>query len=143
MSRSLSHVSRRVAGLAAVAALLLAPLALLATTTADAASTQSVRLTEFKVTPAHHTVAHGRTTFVVRNAGTMEHEMVVIRTTKKASQLGNGSGKASVRGAIGDVQVAAGRTKRLSVTLRAGHYVLLCNIGGHYMAGMRTDLTVH
>jgi uncharacterized cupredoxin-like copper-binding protein len=108
---------------------------------ADAASSLSVKLSEFKLAPAKRSVPHGRVTFSVRNTGSTEHELVVIRTNKKASQLAKG-GTASEKGAVGEVEVGQGRTKRLTLNLSKGHYALICNIGGHYMAGMRADLTV-
>lgn len=81
-------------------------------------------------------------TFVVRNAGTVKHELVVLRTATKAAKLPvNDGGKASERGSVGR-QLAAGATRRLTLTLTKGHYVLICNLGGHYMAGMRANLTV-
>jgi uncharacterized cupredoxin-like copper-binding protein len=30
----------------------------------------------------------------------------------------------------------------LAANLEAGHYVLVCNLPGHYQGGMRVDLTV-
>ncbi|HEY6760011.1 MAG TPA: plastocyanin/azurin family copper-binding protein [Baekduia sp.] len=108
---------------------------------ADAATSLSVKLSEFKVAPAKRSVAHGRVTFDVRNAGTMEHELVVIRTNKKAAQLASG-GKASEKGSAGEVELAAGKSKHLTLNLKKGHYALICNVGGHYMAGMHADLTV-
>jgi uncharacterized cupredoxin-like copper-binding protein len=36
-----------------------------------------------------------------------------------------------------------GQHASLTVNLTPGHYVLYCNMEGHYMAGMSTDFTVH
>jgi uncharacterized cupredoxin-like copper-binding protein len=108
---------------------------------ADAATSLSVKLSEFKVAPAKRSIGHGRVTFDVRNAGTMEHELVVIRTNTKAAQLARG-GKASEKGSVGEVELAPGKSKHLTLNLKKGHYALVCNIGGHYMAGMHADLTV-
>jgi uncharacterized cupredoxin-like copper-binding protein len=35
-----------------------------------------------------------------------------------------------------------GATKALSLTLKPGHYAIICNLPGHYAGGMYTDLTV-
>ncbi len=35
-----------------------------------------------------------------------------------------------------------GKSKSLTLNLSAGDYVLICNIGQHYRAGMRTNFTV-
>jgi len=104
--------------------------------------TLPVKLAEYRVTPATHTIDAGKVTFTVKNAGTMEHELVVIRTATKAAKLPIVNGKASQKGSVGTIQVAEKSTGRLTLTLKKGHYALICNLGGHYMAGMRTDLTV-
>jgi uncharacterized cupredoxin-like copper-binding protein len=99
-------------------------------------------LSDFKVKPAKTSIAHGKVTFVVKNSAGMEHELVVIKTSKKASALAGAGGKASEKGSVGEVEVAGGKTKRLTLNLKKGHYALICNIGGHYAAGMHADLTV-
>jgi uncharacterized cupredoxin-like copper-binding protein len=109
---------------------------------ADAATSDTVRLTDFKVTPAKKAVPHGRVTFTVANAAGMEHELVVIRTNTKAAKLKVSGGKASEKGAVGEVELAGHKTKRLTLNLKKGHYALICNVSGHYMAGMHADLTV-
>lgn len=109
---------------------------------ADAATSLNVKLSDFKVTPSKTSVGHGKVTFRVANAASMEHELVVIKTSKKASQLGGPGGKASEKGAVGEVELGAKKSKRLTLNLKKGHYALICNIGGHYAAGMRADLTV-
>jgi uncharacterized cupredoxin-like copper-binding protein len=73
----------------------------------------------------------------------MEHELVVIRTSKSASKLPLSGNRASDKGSVGEIEdVAAGKSKKASFNLKKGHYVLLCNIAGHYKAGMRADFTV-
>jgi uncharacterized cupredoxin-like copper-binding protein len=109
----------------------------------DAATSASVRLSDFKVTPAKTSVAHGRVTFRVRNTAGMEHELVVIRTSRKAARLPTSSdGEASEKGAVGEVELGARKSKSLTLNLKKGHYALICNIAGHYEAGMHADLTV-
>jgi len=135
------HLPRR--GLAATGAAALAAAILVPALGADASSSVSVKLTDFKVTPSVKSVSHGKVKFVVANKASMEHELVVIKTSKKASQLApKGGGKASEKGSVGEVELAAHKTKALSLNLKKGHYALICNVGGHYMAGMHTDFTV-
>jgi uncharacterized cupredoxin-like copper-binding protein len=68
--------------------------------------------------------------------------MVVIRSAKPAGELGRGS-RVSEAGSVGEVaDLAPGKTKRLTLRLKPGHYDLICNMPGHYMAGMHTGLTV-
>ena len=55
----------------------------------------------------------------------------------------NGAARADETGSVGETDdMAAGTTKDLTVNLPAGHYVLLCNLPGHYMGGMRVGFTV-
>ena len=81
-------------------------------------------------------------TFRVRNAGAINHEFVVLRTNKKASELlkGNEADETGNVGEIGDIP--PGQTKNLSLNLKSGHYALICNLAGHYKAGQHADLTV-
>jgi uncharacterized cupredoxin-like copper-binding protein len=109
----------------------------------DAASTGSVKLSDFKVTPSKTSATHGRVTFRVKNAAGMEHELVVIKTSRKAAKLPtSSSGKASEKGSVGEVELGAGKSKSLTLNLKKGHYALICNVGGHYKAGMHADFTV-
>ena len=125
------------------AAALSAAAVLVAAPATDAATSLSVKLSDFKVTPAKSSVAHGRVTFRVKNSAGMEHELVVIKTSKKAANLPtSSSGKASEKGSVGEVELAGGKSKSLTLNLKKGHYALICNIGGHYKAGMHADLTV-
>ncbi len=130
------------AALAAVAALVLAFTAFGAPQ-AHRAATVHVRLKEFKVLPTPKSVVAGRVTFVVRNVGNLEHELVVIRTTRKPGSLPVSGGKASERGKVGEVaDLAPGRTGRVTLRLRPGKYVLICNVRGHYQAGQRVGFVV-
>jgi uncharacterized cupredoxin-like copper-binding protein len=134
------HLPRR--GLAATGAAALTAAIMIPALTADAATSVSVKLTDFKVTPSVKSVSHGKVKFVVANKASMEHELVVIKTSKKASQLAPGGGKASEKGSVGEVELAGHKTKSLTLNLKKGHYALICNVGGHYGAGMHTDFTV-
>jgi uncharacterized cupredoxin-like copper-binding protein len=89
-------------------------------------------------------VPAGRTKFTVVNIGTVRHEMVVIRTDTPAGQLPtNSAGEASEKGAVGEVSdLGAGREDTLTLNLKPGHYALICNLPGHYKAGMYTNFQV-
>jgi uncharacterized cupredoxin-like copper-binding protein len=128
--------------IAAAATALALVVILRSTSTADAASSVGVRLSDFKVRATPSSTGHGRVTFRVRNAADMEHELIVIKTNRRADALPMRNGKASDGGAKGEVEVDGGESKRLTLNLSAGHYVLICNIGQHYQAGMRTNFTV-
>ncbi|HEX8101059.1 MAG TPA: plastocyanin/azurin family copper-binding protein [Solirubrobacteraceae bacterium] len=87
----------------------------------------------------------GKVTFTVKNAGQVPHELVVIKTDKKAGDLG--SDQADVAGKVGEAEdISPGESKDLSVTLKPGHYALICNLPGHYKqadgTGMFADFDV-
>jgi uncharacterized cupredoxin-like copper-binding protein len=88
-------------------------------------------------------VSAGKVTFTVSDKGDMQHELVVIKTSKSASKLPVSGNRASDKGAVGEVEdIAGGKSKKLTLNLKAGHYVLICNLPGHYKGGMRSDFTV-
>jgi len=110
---------------------------------ATAARSIAVTLKEFTVAPRPSLGRAGRVTFRVSNAGKIKHEFVVLRTTKAADALKTGgrAGEAGNVGEIGDLQ--PGASKSLKLTLKPGHYALICNLPGHYLAGQHADFTVH
>ena len=109
---------------------------------APAAHASAVTLSEFNVAPKPTAVASGPVTFNVSNAGKVEHEFVVLKTSKPASDLLKG-GRADEAGNVGEIgSVKPGQTKALKLKLAAGHYALICNLPGHYAAGQYADLTV-
>jgi len=110
--------------------------------TAAPAHASAVTLSEFDVAPKPSQVASGRVTFNVSNAGRVEHEFVVLKTSKPASDLLK-NGRADETGNVGEIgSVKPGQTKTLALDLAAGHYALICNLPGHYAAGQYADLTV-
>ena len=139
---SKSHRRVGLLGLLAVLAALIAAVAV-ATTSSAATKSTTVTLSDFKVAASPKSVTHGKVTFTVKNAGDMEHELVVIETTRAASKLPMSGGRASEKGAVGEVEdIAGGHGKKLTLSLAKGHYALICNLPGHYAAGMRADFTV-
>jgi hypothetical protein len=98
---------------------------------------------EFSMVPAVTSAPAGKVTFDVTNAGTMVHEFVVVKTTKDAGKLPVTDGEASETGAVGEIaDMKAGAEKRVTLTLAAGHYALICNLAGHYLGGMYANFDV-
>ena len=94
------------------------------------------------MTPVPTEISAGTVTFEVKNKGTLVHEMVVIKTDRGAANLGT-DGEADESGAIDEVaDLPVGESKTLELDLTAGKYALVCNISGHYPAGMYADFTV-
>jgi hypothetical protein len=133
---SMSRVRPRIAALAVAGAA-----TALAVPAFAAGGTTSEKLENFKIV-GPSTVEAGAVTFKVRNTATIGHEMVVIKTATKASKIKLENGRASEAGSVGEVELKAGKAGSLKLTLKPGHYVLLCNTGNHYKRGMYKDITV-
>ena len=104
-------------------------------------TTVQVVETEMRTSFKPSVVVAGPVTFIVRNSGTVEHELVLVRG---AGKLQVKSFKAIEAGRdLGEVEeILPGKSKRFTVTLTPGKYTLLCNISGHYQLGMHSVLTV-
>jgi uncharacterized cupredoxin-like copper-binding protein len=134
-----------VAALAMVAAAGAAVPATAVSSRAAAAATVKLRMVEWDVLPVTTTKAKpGKVTFVVRNAGKLTHEFVVVKTAKLAGSLQPpGEAEASEKGAVGEIEeLKPGQVKRLTLTLKKGHYALICNLPGHYIQGQFLDFYV-
>ena len=106
-------------------------------------ATVNVRLVEFKLIPAVASVRAGQVTFVIGNAGRIAHDFVVLRTKLAPMRLPVGGSRAKEVGLVGRTPTfGPSRTKRLTLVLKPGMYVLICNVPGHYKAGMAAGLRV-
>ena len=103
----------------------------------------SVNLNEFNIIPAVQGARTGKVTFTVNNIGKAEHEFVVLRTARPAGSLMGKDGEAAEAGNVGEIgSVKPGQQKKLTLTLKKGHYSLLCNLPGHYKSGQFVDFYV-
>lgn len=133
MSRRLTLTAALIAAGVMAAALAAVP----ATEARTDATTVTVRLKEWKVIPSVSSVRAGKATFVARNVGQLDHDLVVLRTNLAPGKLPVAGARAKEVGRVGKTPVfRPGQTRRLTLTLKAGKYVLLCNVPGHYKAGM-------
>jgi uncharacterized cupredoxin-like copper-binding protein len=109
-------------------------------------SAVGVWLKEWRVIPSRKVVPAGKVTFVVANIGKIEHELVVVRSSRAPDALpirGKKAGEAGSRGEVEELRPP--HADRLTLRLSPGKYVLLCNLadhGGHYKHGMFARLTV-
>jgi hypothetical protein len=102
----------------------------------------AVQVDEFSVFPGTQGAPRGKVRFVVTNIGKMEHEFVVLKTNKPAGNLLKGK-EADESGAVGEIDgVPPGEARTLTLTLKPGHYALICNLPGHYMTGQFADFYV-
>jgi uncharacterized cupredoxin-like copper-binding protein len=88
----------------------------------------------------------GRVALSVHNAGKVPHEVIILRTKLAPGALPMRATRVDEK-ATGDVYGAihvpqSGDTQNAAVQLRAGTYVFVCNIAGHYLSGMHTTVTV-
>jgi len=103
----------------------------------------------------HATAPHGTLSFLVTNSGSINHEMVVLpllssrgvgaRPIGRDARVDEGGslGEASKTGGAGAGEgIVPGASGWVTVALAPGQYELVCNIAGHYSAGMYTQLTV-
>ena len=125
--------------------------------TPSASTTVNVTVKEYSVT-APPTALAGDVTFVVTNAGTMPHELLVVLTNALPGQIpltdsgdppvpvASGADKISEDGSVGETggePLEPGETRTFTVTdLASGKYQLLCNIAGHYKNGMWSEFRV-
>jgi uncharacterized cupredoxin-like copper-binding protein len=90
----------------------------------------------------------GKVTFNVTNTSqNLVHEFVVAKSDKPVELLSYDEGKnelnedaVEVVNEIEDIEPA--KSGALTVNLEPGRYILLCNIAGHFRAGMFNHLTV-
>lgn len=134
-------------GCAAALALATAACASSSSSSSAASGGKSINATEhdFEIALDQSTVASGDITFTVTNNGPSTHEFVVVKTDDAPDDLPVENGVVPEDGldVVGEQEeVAPSTTATLSLTLPAGQYVIMCNITGHYEAGMRTGLTV-
>ncbi len=117
-------------------------------------SSVTVNLKEWSVTPNVLSAAAGDVTFVASNTGSIPHELVIIKTDLPFDALvvepaqGNQDGYVNELssglpiGEIEDADLDPGQSHSTTFNLSAGQYVLICNLPGHYGAGMRVGLDV-
>ena len=143
--RITGHRGRARAALALAAAISSAGLLAVTASPADTASGSavSVALVEWKLLPGQVTVRAGRVTFVVRNEGTMDHEFLVLRSDRHHHSLKVKGGQAVETGRLGEIpKIPAGTSKRITLKVPRGKYIMLCNMLGHYQAGQYASLRV-
>ena len=101
---------------------------------------------DFKISAPTH-VAPGNATLIVRNNGPDTHELIVVRSNNARLPL-RSDGLTVNEEALEQRTVltiegsASGGMKRAHVNLAPGRYVLFCNMAGHYLGGMHTELIV-
>ena len=107
----------------------------------------AVSLSEFKVgVPA--TFAAGQVTLNIRNDGTVPHELLVFKSALPVSKYPRAEGGIDEEGAgvtkisDGDNLDPAGTQTRTVDLSTPGTYLFVCNLPGHFAAGMYSEVVV-
>lgn len=104
---------------------------------------------DFTLTASSDRVPAGWVTFRIHNSGPSTHAFNVDQTALAADSLPLQRSSLQVNEAsrqvhrVGSVsQVRFGATRELTVRLAPGHYVIYCNLEGHYLGGMHFAFAV-
>jgi uncharacterized cupredoxin-like copper-binding protein len=97
--------------------------------------------------PSVTTVATGTVTFTVTNNGLMQHEFVVV-SGDPTGTTGDEPGRVSEANHVGGANgpeignINPGQSKTMTVHLAPGTYTAMCNLPGHFAAGMEFKFVV-
>jgi uncharacterized cupredoxin-like copper-binding protein len=112
---------------------------------ASAATQAGVTLNSFSIKLDQASLPAGMVRFNATNAANVKHELVLLRTDAPDDKLPvSADGEASENGKVGEIEEFAGPnvTRSHTFALTSGHYVLICNISGHYQQGMHVGFSV-
>jgi uncharacterized cupredoxin-like copper-binding protein len=114
-----------------------------AATTGATTATTTVRMSEYAFDPQEAVAAAGRVTISAPNDGKLVHELVLLKTDADPAALPMKGGEVDESTAVGEIaDVKAGATKKTTLKLAAGTYVMVCALPGHYQQGMFGTLIV-
>jgi Sulfocyanin (SoxE) domain len=109
----------------------------------------NVLLEDFRVRQNAAFVPAGTVSFRIRNQGPTTHELIVVRSDRAPDELplqDDGLTVDEEGPGIDLLEEVEGLDiddrQTLVLDLAAGHYVLYCNLEGHYLGGMYAALTV-
>jgi uncharacterized cupredoxin-like copper-binding protein len=109
----------------------------------------NVRLEDFKVLRDMAVVPAGTVSFRILNQGPTSHQVIFVRTERAPDKLplqrdgltvDEDAPGIDLVDEVGGLDIDDRET--LDLRLEPGHYVLYCNLEGHYLGGMYAPLTV-
>lgn len=136
---TMAVLSVGVVGIGVMSAGAAAPATPVAVDVGDTAGTSGAMT--MTVTPS--SAPAGKVKFTVSNSGTVIHEFVILKTKVPFDKIPVTKNRISEAKAVGEIGgIGKGKTKSKTFKLKAGKYVLVCNIAKHYQLGMRAAFTV-
>jgi|SRR5262245_35328541 len=105
----------------------------------------SATVKDFSIDLASSSAPAGSVSFDISNEGPSTHEFVVIKTddAPDALPVKDGTVEEDKVDVVDEAEdIAPSTTANLTTDLEAGSYVIICNVTGHYEAGMHTAFTV-
>jgi uncharacterized cupredoxin-like copper-binding protein len=105
----------------------------------------AVTATDFKFSASAIDAPAGKLKLTLTNSGSIPHELVLLKTSAAPGSLKvvAASERVSEAASVGEVsEIKAGISKSTTFDLKPGRYVYVCNIPGHYAAGMHGALVV-
>jgi caa(3)-type oxidase subunit IV len=107
-----------------------------------------VREVSFRIHVSQDTLRAGPVTFhVVNGADDMLHEFIIVKTDLESTNLPldpvtSRVNEDAIEIVASQDNIEPAHSRDLNVTLGEGHYVLICNLPGHYLQGMMVDINV-
>jgi hypothetical protein len=103
-----------------------------------------LRMSDYRIRLDRGHASSGYFRIDLRNTGKVQHELAIIKTARTAKQLPVVNGRVSHHGLKTVFPLDPGEHHLVvfAAHLRPGHYVLICDIPGHYQKGMRRDFTL-
>lgn len=107
----------------------------------------AVTLLDVSIRLDRSATAAGSVTFTVKNAGTVIHQLVVLKTDIAQNQIPPSSTQPGTMTEPGFVTqtplIDPGASFTLTLAMTSGSYVLMCNQPAHYLIGMHTGFLVN
>ena len=113
---------------------------------ANTVNNVTIKMGEYFFKPKDVSVPAGKVAITAPNNGKIEHELVLLKTDVDPAKLKtekDGEVKEDAYSGPGEIpDVEAGETGKTVMDLKPGKYAMICNVPGHYKAGMYGRVTV-
>jgi hypothetical protein len=108
-------------------------------------SVVQVREKDFRIFVRPNHVRAGNVRLIIRNEGPVMHELLLVRGSRtqlplRVDGLTVDEDAIPLRGVLEGA--GSGSVRQMRVHLSAGRYQLICNMAGHFLAGMHAELVV-